>query len=37
LISLSITPGALSAAADIDIAPLRSKQPSKTRNTLFLH
>src|SRR5262249_59678672 len=33
LISLSVTPGALSAAADIAIAPLRSNEPNKLRST----
>src|SRR5215831_15301970 len=33
LISLSVTPGAFCAAADIAIAPLSSKQPNKIRNT----
>src|SRR5262245_55684140 len=33
LISLSVTPGAFCAAADIAIAPLTSKQPNKIRNT----
>jgi len=33
LISASVTPGAFSAAADIDMAPLASKQPNKIRNT----
>src|SRR5262245_58806677 len=34
LISLSVTPGAFCAAADIAIAPLSSKQPNKIRNTV---
>src|SRR5215813_1338932 len=33
LISLSVPPGALSAAADIAIAPLRSNEPNKLRST----
>jgi len=33
LISLSVTPGAFWAVAGIAIAPLRSKQPDKIRNT----
>src|SRR5262245_3357642 len=33
LISLSVTPGAFSAAADIAMAPLSSKQPTKIRDT----
>src|SRR5215831_10249741 len=33
LISLSVTPGAFCAAADIAMAPLASKQPNKIRNT----
>ena len=33
LISLSVTPGASSATADIAMAPLSSKQPIKIRST----
>src|SRR5262245_2647469 len=33
LISVSVTPGAFSAAADIAMAPLASKQANKIRNT----
>jgi hypothetical protein len=33
LISRSVTPGAFWAVAGIAIAPLRSKQPDKIRNT----
>jgi hypothetical protein len=36
LISRSVTPGAFSAAAAIAIAPLKSKQPNKIRNTARL-
>src|SRR6516162_1308457 len=36
LISASVTPGAFSAAADIAMAPLASKQPNKIRNTARL-
>src|SRR6478672_11943516 len=36
LTSRSVTPGAVSAAAAIAIAPLKSKQPNKIRNTARL-
>src|SRR6516225_6403221 len=37
LISLSVTPGAFCAAADIAMAPLASKQPNKIRSTARPH